>query len=298
VGFQESIVKFLIARLRRDGSEPTAKKVLLPDGSDNPDLPYSEHLFEDQRKFSEEVISWDFNDKVVLDLGCGDGGRTVYYAGSNSTARIFGVDPDKVRLSRAIQFAGMKGVENAAFICGWGQFLPFSNSFFDVIITNDVIEHVNDLESFLSECYRVLKKNGLLINIFAPYYSSNGSHVYDWIPIPFATLFFKEKHLIRVLKDLSKKEKYILYQFPGLKKCPLPERLDDLDAGGLGRVTLHSYGRHIRTAGFTFERFVRLGYGRRSKNLLKRASRILRNLPMLEELLSGETVSICRKIQN
>lgn len=43
------------------------------------------------------------------------------------------------------------------------QSLPFDNDFFDVVICNHVLEHVNDLSRALSELLRVLKPNGFAI---------------------------------------------------------------------------------------------------------------------------------------
>jgi len=41
--------------------------------------------------------------------------------------------------------------------------LPFDSDFFDIIIANQIIEHLLDKDYFLSECYRVLKKGGIFI---------------------------------------------------------------------------------------------------------------------------------------
>ena len=40
---------------------------------------------------------------------------------------------------------------------------PFKDNSFDVIIAGEIIEHTFDDVSFLDECYRILKKSGLLI---------------------------------------------------------------------------------------------------------------------------------------
>jgi SAM-dependent methyltransferase len=43
--------------------------------------------------------------------------------------------------------------------------IPFKNSSFDLIISSNVLEHVEDLESLNREMRRVLKKNGKMIHI-------------------------------------------------------------------------------------------------------------------------------------
>jgi len=44
--------------------------------------------------------------------------------------------------------------------------LPYNNNFFDLIISNQVVEHVSNLEEFYVEQKRILKDDGLIINCF------------------------------------------------------------------------------------------------------------------------------------
>lgn len=53
---------------------------------------------------------------------------------------------------------------------GQKQF-PFSRKYFDIIIAMDVIEHVQDTDSFINEIKRVLKKDGAII-LTTPNYSN------------------------------------------------------------------------------------------------------------------------------
>ena len=50
--------------------------------------------------------------------------------------------------------------------------LSFENNSFDVIVSNDVYEHVPNINNALSEAYRVLKKSGTLL-ISIPFSSKN-----------------------------------------------------------------------------------------------------------------------------
>lgn len=53
--------------------------------------------------------------------------------------------------------------ENIKLEIGNAENLHFANDSFDVIVACAVIEHVDNPNKMLSECYRVLKKNGILI---------------------------------------------------------------------------------------------------------------------------------------
>lgn len=47
-------------------------------------------------------------------------------------------------------------------ICSQAEFMPFFDSSFSLIISQEVLEHVEDYNSAINEMYRVLKKGGIL----------------------------------------------------------------------------------------------------------------------------------------
>jgi len=54
---------------------------------------------------------------------------------------------------------------------GKGEELPFKMETFDVIVAASVIDHLNDVDKFLSECYSVLEKKGLMIiTVVTPFF--------------------------------------------------------------------------------------------------------------------------------
>lgn len=92
----------------------------------------------------------------ILDLGCGVGDIVGALAREGNYA--VGLEISEVNMISCKQNA--KG----AFLClGIGEYLPFRNCSFDVVILADVIEHVVDMESVVSEIRRVLKSSGILI---------------------------------------------------------------------------------------------------------------------------------------
>ena len=92
----------------------------------------------------------------VLDVGCGDGtvSRLFLEAGHS----VFGVDIVPEFVSRAIE-RGVKA--QTADVAADG--LPFLEGDMDVIYAGALIEHLYDPESFLRECRRVLKEDGMLL---------------------------------------------------------------------------------------------------------------------------------------
>ena len=238
---------------------PTAKLVYNDDGSVRSDLNYSEELFESTRSiilnFTRLGHPIPIEDSNILDIGCGDGGRTAYY-GMKGALSVVGIDSDLSRLKRARLFCHKRSLDRKVFFSAASSHkLPFNESSFDLVIMTDVMEHISEPLETLLEAERVLRPGGKLFISFGCYYAPLGSHLTDWIPLPWQQVIFSERTLIRVLKKLSNDEPYILFQFPGLKKVPLPERIDDLECGGQNRITLRAFRDYINLSGFEIELF-------------------------------------------
>ena len=98
-----------------------------------------------------------FKDKVVLDIGCGAGGKTLYYA-AQGAKKVYGIDIVDYYEEEANALANQKGLKDKfEFVLGDAANIPFEENFFDTIIMNDAMEHVNEPAKVLNECYRVKK---------------------------------------------------------------------------------------------------------------------------------------------
>jgi len=145
-----------------------------------------------------------FKDKVVLDIGCGAGGKTIYYA-SKGVKKIVGVEILGKYKEEAENLAKLYGMDDKfEFVCADASKTPFEDETFDTIIMNDAMEHVDEPEKVLDECYRILKKNGRLYLNFPPYNHPYGAHLSDAIGIPWVHVFFSEKTLVETYKELVK----------------------------------------------------------------------------------------------
>ena len=94
--------------------------------------------------------------------------------------------------------------DRAEFLTADATALPFPDDYFDVIIANDVMEHVAQPEAVLREAYRVLKPGGRFFTNFPPYYHPYGAHLSDVIGIPWVHAFFSEPVLIEAYRELVK----------------------------------------------------------------------------------------------
>jgi ubiquinone/menaquinone biosynthesis C-methylase UbiE len=88
----------------------------------------------------------------VLDLGCGDGRLT---SGLRANA-VTAADVSSVALRRAAR--RLPGAEIASLVPD--EPLPFVDGEFELVLCTETIEHVRDVQLFLSEVRRVLRPGG------------------------------------------------------------------------------------------------------------------------------------------
>jgi ubiquinone/menaquinone biosynthesis C-methylase UbiE len=98
----------------------------------------------------------------VLDVGCGPG-HQAYELSSivGPTGQITGVDPAESAI--AIASSRCSGLSNARFRLGEAANLPFDDQEFDSVMSSQVFEYLNDVDSGLREMYRVLRPGGRVL---------------------------------------------------------------------------------------------------------------------------------------
>ncbi|MHA2366718.1 MAG: class I SAM-dependent methyltransferase [Candidatus Hodarchaeales archaeon] len=95
---------------------------------------------------------------TILDLGSGMGFPLIELAkrfGSNS--KVYGIDPWKAGINRIKQKIATFKLDNAQIIEGVAEKLPFEDRYFDLIVSNNGLNNVQDKNKSFLECYRVAK---------------------------------------------------------------------------------------------------------------------------------------------
>lgn len=155
-----------------------------------------------QRDYERYKDILPLKDKVVLDAGCGLGGRTAYYSEKGAKS-IIGIDMDENHIKYAKEFADFKKIHNTTFLVANFIDIPLESNQFDVIILNDVLEHIriDYIERALPELRRVLKPGGKLFLEFPPWTSPFAAHLYDQISIPWCQFLFREKTMLKYIEN-------------------------------------------------------------------------------------------------
>src|SRR5262245_46505065 len=92
---------------------------------------------------------------TLVDLGCDDGERTLRFAAAARAADVHGVE----LRGAAAEAARDRGIEVTE--ADLNEALPFDDASFDVVVSNQVLEHLPDTDVFVSEIVRILRPGGL-----------------------------------------------------------------------------------------------------------------------------------------
>lgn len=101
-------------------------------------------------------------DDVVLDIGCGNGIQTLLLG--ERCRKVIGIDVSAKAIATAQRIAApLRRRIHSEFRCVRTETAGFRAEEFDKIFSFCVIEHIENHEEVLQECYRILKMNGEII---------------------------------------------------------------------------------------------------------------------------------------
>lgn len=158
---------------------------------------YSQWEYDWGRELVERYLepAADIGGKKVLDIGCGLGGKTVAY-GEGGARITIGIDISLKHVTASHAFTSK--IERSyqwAYLVGDAAGMPVKDAAIDTVIANDAMEHFADPAGALGEIRRVVRTGGAVWVFFTPHFSPLGSHLYDYIYIPWCHLLFSRESL-------------------------------------------------------------------------------------------------------
>ena len=219
----------------------------------------------------------NFNDAIVVDIGCAHGSLCVNIAQAGAK-RVIGIDI----FQEVIDFANENIRQNYPELLGIVEFrcIQLENlavSDIDYFVSKDCFEHIIGVEKVLYEAKKRLKIGGRILCGFGPLWNSGwGDHGRVKVPVYWLHAFIPKKLLIR-WRNLFFKEKV---------SC-----LEDL---GLNGLTFSDYRRMFHECGMKIVQFDVNRSWRRVMCIFN----ILRKLPLCEEIFSFNIYCIMEKVDD
>jgi ubiquinone/menaquinone biosynthesis C-methylase UbiE len=171
----------------------------------------------------------------VLDIGCGLGFPMIELAQRlGASSAVYGIDPSESFLERVKLKIKKLGLANVTVVKGKAEKLQFDDAFFDLIVSNNGLNNVDDIEAVLAECRRVCR---------------NGSQMVVTMNLPDTMKEFYDIYQV-VLEELGKTAEIgKIDEHIYSKRKPLRETEDQLTGAGF---TISSIRKETRRFGKRF----------------------------------------------
>jgi len=102
--------------------------------------------------------------KTILDVGSGLGFPSIELAMRfGPGTEVFALDPWEAAVARAKWKAEIAGLQNYHTVAGTAEAIPFPENHFDLIVSNNGLNNVQDMLKSMQECRRVAKKNAQFV---------------------------------------------------------------------------------------------------------------------------------------
>ncbi len=204
--------------------------------------------------------------KVVLDYGCGKGKQSLALS-MEEDCFVYGLDTNSTTLSTAKELASSEGIDETSVV--FSDKVPDNLiEKFDVVISQNSMEHFADPVSAIAEMKRLIHRKGrILITFGPPWFSPYGSHTHYFCKVPWINILFSEKSVMRVRS---------LYRSDGAK------RYEDVESG-LNKMTLRYFNQIITEQNLNVERI--------TYNAVKGQNWIAR-IPLVRELFVNHVTCI------
>jgi len=103
----------------------------------------------------------------VLDIGCGLGFPLIEISQRlGSSGRVVGVDPWERAIERIRLKLRTYAIDNVEVVTAVAECLPFADQTFDLLVSNNGLNNVQELERALAECHRVARTGAQLVHTF------------------------------------------------------------------------------------------------------------------------------------
>ena len=173
----------------------------------NKEINIYKKMHKNQFKNIKRFCKNNFNTKPkILEIGYETGGISIF-AFEKLGFQAFGIDNNHDGLvNSAINKVNRNKKlvnSNSKFVVGdITKETEFEESFFDIVYSVSVLEHIKNLNEAFKEMKRILKPGGLIIHNYGPYFSHNGGHALGIPDCPWGHVMMNEKEFLKYIEDV------------------------------------------------------------------------------------------------
>jgi 2-polyprenyl-3-methyl-5-hydroxy-6-metoxy-1,4-benzoquinol methylase len=234
-----------------------------------------EHLAADERFFDRMPADLSFQERSVLDYGCG-AGHTCVFVAQRGACRVLGVDIQSVEFARTQVAERYPEVSDRIEFRRLEAAGEISDERFDVVLSKNAFEHVENPQVYVADMARLLEPDGeLVIGFSALWKSPYGGHVQYMTKLPWAHLLFPERVVLRERKRFRPDEE--------------PASYEEVQ-GGLNKMTLGRFRRIMAASGLEPTYFA----VNRNDRPIAKALDALGRIPGLKEYFAFSVHSVWR----
>jgi len=136
----------------------------------------------------------------ILDVGCGWGGPLVYLCHKYGVSG-HGITISPMAITTAEQRVHKYGVDATFEVVHWEDLN--GEEVYDAVFTDEVIVHFNNLEGFFNKVYKLLKKDGVMVNKELHFTNSDFAHANDRLSQHINKVYGYTGNYLTLSKELS-----------------------------------------------------------------------------------------------
>jgi len=149
----------------------------------------------------DRLFDVDVAGKIVLEIGCNVGGY-MWHALTKGARFMYGVEIDcgRAQACEKILHESYDGDNYMVLNEDARDLHMVDDNSIDLVVSDAVLEHIQDVQRMFSEVTRILKPGGIAHIATSPiWFTYNGGHLWRYIPIPWAHVLFPDRVILEVL---------------------------------------------------------------------------------------------------
>ncbi len=246
-----------------------------------------------ERSYSAFEPHINLKGKSVLDVGCGLGGKALFYLRKGARS-VTGLDISQTNAmisQSCLTERDPDSSQRPCLVVADAAAMPFADDGFDAAVSTYTFEHLADPSRVLGEMQRVIKPGGEVFISFPPYFSPWGAHLTDWIYFPWCQVLFSERALLNVARAIEEAQ-HIHANLPDFARIDLAGAVE---LPHVNKLTVGSFERLLKASPLEVVSQIHRPVGAERARMSRPVLSLATKVPLLREAFTSSITLIGRK---